>query len=375
MKIAIVQGAFFPVPAIMGGAVEKVWYRLGQEFAALGHDVIHIGCSHPDLPEKEIIAGVKYIRVTGYETPASLTRLKFLDLLYSIRAVKEIPENIDIIVTNTFWSPILLRGRYSKKLYVNIERNPKVQIKLYNHAGMIRGGSPFIVESIKKKLPFRLHDIVSYVANPIPFDVKPTYVKKGNCILFVGRIHPEKGVGILIKAFELINTDWKLFIVGPHSYEAGGGGEEYFKELLILAKSSRNIEFVGPIYEEVRLVHYYAQASIFCYPAQEDSGDAAPVAPREAMAYGCVPVVSQLDCFNDIIVNGSNGICYNHRAENQIYELSRALNMLIKNDEERKRLSNQAMQITIKYAPATIARKFVKDFERMVVSEQNHYVN
>ena len=42
MKITIVLGAFFPVPPIMGGAVEKVWFALGQEFARRGHEVVQI---------------------------------------------------------------------------------------------------------------------------------------------------------------------------------------------------------------------------------------------------------------------------------------------------------------------------------------------
>ena len=40
MKITIVLGAFFPVPPIKGGAVEKIWFALGQEFARRGHDVV-----------------------------------------------------------------------------------------------------------------------------------------------------------------------------------------------------------------------------------------------------------------------------------------------------------------------------------------------
>ena len=55
MKIVILQGAFLPVPPVAGGAVEKIWYRMGQEFAGLGHEVIHIGREFPDLPKNEKI--------------------------------------------------------------------------------------------------------------------------------------------------------------------------------------------------------------------------------------------------------------------------------------------------------------------------------
>src|SRR5262249_25971239 len=41
LRINIVQGAFFPVPALRGSSVEKVWHALGREFARAGHKVTH----------------------------------------------------------------------------------------------------------------------------------------------------------------------------------------------------------------------------------------------------------------------------------------------------------------------------------------------
>jgi hypothetical protein len=86
MKITIVLGAFFPVPPLMGGAVEKVWFALSQEFVRLGHEVVQISRSHPDLPAAEEIEGVQHLRVRGHSQPRSILWLKWLDLLYSLRA-------------------------------------------------------------------------------------------------------------------------------------------------------------------------------------------------------------------------------------------------------------------------------------------------
>ena len=69
MKITIVQGAFFPVPPVMGGAIEKVWFALGQEFARRGHSVVQISRAFPRFPRREAIAGVKHRRIRGYDTP------------------------------------------------------------------------------------------------------------------------------------------------------------------------------------------------------------------------------------------------------------------------------------------------------------------
>ena len=53
MKITILQGAFLPVPTKRGGAVEKVWFGLGREFARLGHTVTHVSRRCDDLPAED----------------------------------------------------------------------------------------------------------------------------------------------------------------------------------------------------------------------------------------------------------------------------------------------------------------------------------
>src|SRR5437016_14035449 len=109
MKITIVIGAFFPVPPIMGGAIEKVFFRLSQEFVRLGHETTMVSRAVPQFPRKEIIGGVRHVRVPGFDSPAFLIWMKFLDLLYSLRTIRVLPK-ADILVTNTFWLPILLRS-------------------------------------------------------------------------------------------------------------------------------------------------------------------------------------------------------------------------------------------------------------------------
>jgi len=367
LKITIIQGAFFPVPPILGGAVEKIWYRMGQEFALAGHEVTHISRSHPDLPDTEYLNGVNYVRISGYDTPSKLIKLKFLDLLYSIRAIKKIQMS-DVIVTNSFWSPLLLRGKQGRKVYVDVQRIPKGQMKFYTHVGLLRGCSPAIFDAIKAELPVKSHSQVSYVPNPVPFTVKKLSVKREKTILFVGRLHPEKGVNVLIKAFSLIEKglkgEWKLVIVGPSEFKDGGGGDLHLKELHELA-SDMDVTFTGPVYSEDELVNHYAKASIFCYPAQDGSGDAAPVAPREAMAYGCVPVVSALGVFNDFITDNLNGLIYDQNAADQPQALAEKLSLLTSNETILNKMSEECQLVNKKFSPVVIAAAFIKDFEKI----------
>ncbi|MDD5350261.1 MAG: hypothetical protein PHQ12_08635, partial [Chthoniobacteraceae bacterium] len=152
MKITIVQGAFLPVPPRMGGAVEKIWYALGREFARRGHEVTHISRRCLDLPERETLGGVRHVRVTGADAPGSLVALKALDLLYSLRVRRILPP-ADILVTHTFWLPMLVRGERFGKLYVHAARYPKGQMRFYAHAGRIQTVSRPIRDAIVCEAP------------------------------------------------------------------------------------------------------------------------------------------------------------------------------------------------------------------------------
>ena len=86
MKITIVLGAFLPVPAVMGGAIEKSWFALAREFVSRNHDVTIISRVLPQFARQEIVDGVRHIRVRGFDTPRSVLWLKILDLFYSSRS-------------------------------------------------------------------------------------------------------------------------------------------------------------------------------------------------------------------------------------------------------------------------------------------------
>ena len=230
MKITIVLGAFFPVPPTMGGGIEKVWFTLAPEFAKRGHDVVIVSRKLPELPREEVIDGVKHLRVDGFDTPRSLVWLKFLDLIYSRRTMSILPP-ADIIITNTFWLPFLLRNSTRGKIYVDVGRYPKGQVRFYGKAARLHAPSRAIAEKIREEAP-RLADKVgtipypltrSIITSPPPLELRPKN------ILYVGRVHPEKGVHVLVEAFasgaRSAFADWRLMIVGPTETKLGGGGE------------------------------------------------------------------------------------------------------------------------------------------------------
>jgi glycosyltransferase involved in cell wall biosynthesis len=370
MKIVIVQGAFLPVPPLQAGAVEKIWYKMGLEFSRLGHEVVHISKQYPGLPDDDVTDGVHNIRIRGYKTPKRLLKLKWLDLLYTRRVLRVLPKDADVIVANTFWLPVLATGKVGRKIYVSVQRVPKGQIWFYRHIGQIAANSTLILNKVKAELPTRFHYKASCISNPIPFEIEERLAPKENILLYVGRLHPEKGLTTLIKAFrsipDPIRKDWRLSIIGPHLAEDGGGGSGYLKELENAASGDRTIDFVGPIFSSDELVKHYAQSRIFCYPIEEWSGDSSPIAPKEAMAYGAVPVVSRHQSFGDYVIDGVSGLSYDHLNGTKMENLAEKIRILMADPVLLDKLSEGAREMIRKERPSVIAEKFVQDFEQMV---------
>lgn len=367
MRITIVQGAFFPVPPLMGGALEKIWFGLGREFASRGHKVTHISRSYGVLPEDEMLDGVRYLRVPGFDTPQSLVLLKVLDLLYSLRVMRVLPL-ADILITNTFWLPILVRNKKYGSLYVHVARYPKGQMRFYSHADRLQTVSSPIANAILQEVP-QSKSKVNFIPNPLPEIEKDITLscKREKFILYVGRVHPEKGIELLINAFqELIGygiTDWKLVIVGPWETKFGGGGEAYYKNL----RKSQNecpIEWIGSIFDPLKLQSYYRRAGLFTYPSLAEKGETFGLAVLEAMAYGCPSLVSNLKCFKDYIQDGVTGFIFNHQAQNPTVSLAEKLKELV-NSQDLTQVGVSGHKKAQDYTLPRIANLYLSDFESL----------
>jgi glycosyltransferase involved in cell wall biosynthesis len=371
MKITIVLGAFFPVPPIMGGAVEKVWFALGQEFARQGHDVVQISRAHPSLPRTETIEDVRHVRVSGFAQPRSIVWLKFLDLIYSLRVRRILPP-ADILVTNTFWLPLLVRGRSRGLVYVHVQRGPKGQMRWYKHVARLLAVSQAIADAIIAEAP-QLRTKVRVIPNALPFQIEPApAAPRDQTILFVGRIHPEKGIELLLRSLlclpREILANWRLKIVGPHEIRLGGGGDSFLRSMQQLGeKSGAQVQWLGSIFDESELAAQYRAALIFAYPSVAETGEALPVAPLEAMAHGCAPFVSSLACFRDYIEDGVTGFVFDHRGEEPEKNLSSRLADLLRlRREEITNVGESARAKAAEFALEPVARRYLDDFASLL---------
>ena len=375
MKITIVLGAFLPVPPIMGGAVEKVWFLLGQEFARRGHEVVQVSRRTSQFPNDEAIAGVRHVRVRGFDTPRSLLWLKILDLIYSIRVMSILP-NADIIVTNTFWLPVLLRSSKRGRVYVHVARYPKGQMRFYGAAARLQAPSHAVARAIAQEAP-GLSPKVKVVPYPAPGSTTaiapPPLQQREKIVLFVGRVHPEKGVHLLVDAFageaRTVFADWKLMIVGPVAEKFGGGGEDYLVNMRRRADSAGGqIDFRGSIFDPIALEQVFRRARLFVYPSLAERGESFGLAPLEAMAHGCAVLVSNLDCFHDFIQDGQTGFVFDHYSMNPAENLRDKIDNIIADEMLLARVADSGYRKASEYSLERVASQFLDDFNSLTTN-------
>jgi glycosyltransferase involved in cell wall biosynthesis len=128
------------------------------------------------------------------------------------------------------------------------------------------------------------------VVIPNGIDV-PEYVPKPGgptrTLLFLGRIHPIKGLEILLRAWEAVQykfTDWRLRIVGPN--ERG-----YRDDMQRLAGNLRleRVEFVDACYGEEKWQEY-READLFVLPTRHENFG---LVVAEALAAGTPSIVTK----------------------------------------------------------------------------------
>lgn len=371
MRVTIATGPCLPYPAIKGGGMIRVWQALAPYFVQAGHEVTILARSTEDQNSDEVVDQIRILRQGGFDQ-SSCTALNLVrDFFYAWESSRKLPP-ADILITNDFWMPYLTPrlNKLAGNVVVSVNRFPKHQMFLYRKAALLVTPTNILKEVIQKQTPRIAHQVVC-IPNPYEaahFSQNETGFKKPNSILYVGRVHPEKGIEILIDSFKEIHRkfpDAHLSIVGPHLTSEGGAGLAYLNKLKSLAEDFP-ITFHSPIFATAELAHIYQQHSIFCYPVLADSAEAMCIAPIEAMACGCVPVVSNNPAFSNWINPEKNGLVFYHQGHQSAINLADKIQRLLENPALCASMRAQALVTVKNFTPQTVAKNFLAQFETIL---------
>lgn len=360
LRIVVITSPFGELPPISIGAVEKLYYLLGGVWKAMGHSVTFICCGGGE--------GMDCVRLKKYNRTGSTLKDLFWDFLYSVKVLCRCPTT-DILLCNTFWSPVLaplFRWKYKRLTYA-VHRIPKGQFWLYPFVHGFVCVSTVVAAKLREQVKRAVNIVV--INDPIDAAVFHPLAKRQSTsdfvVVYAGRIHPEKGLDILFKAAEQFNSQEKerkikLKIIGTADKCRGGGGEDYVKRLESLAPNVAT-EWVGAVSDPRQLAEKIAEGDCFVYPSVAAKGETFGVAPLEAMALGLPTILSNLDCFSDYAAPGVNAIQITLGKE-EVTETVKALHFIRNNPDKMKALADNAAQTAARFSQDKIAEIYIDWF-------------
>jgi glycosyltransferase involved in cell wall biosynthesis len=122
---------------------------------------------------------------------------------------------------------------------------------------------------------------------PTAFDTRMARESKRRNILYLGRLHPKKGLSYLITAWRQVaneRPDWALRIIGPDE-----GGHRAQLEKLVQEQGVPRVIFDGPVYG-VEKALALRNANLFVLPTQNENFG---IAVAESLAAGIPAIVSR----------------------------------------------------------------------------------
>jgi glycosyltransferase involved in cell wall biosynthesis len=195
---------------------------------------------------------------------------------------------------------------------------------------------------------------------PMGVDLKDRFVpsdagRKGEQILFVGRLVEKKGVIFLIKAMSDIvraHPAVRLVIAGS------GPDEAMLRETAVAGGLNDSITFLGPV-ENKKLPPLYQSSCIVVFPsvvASDEDQEGFGLVQVEALGCHCAVVTTDLPAIRDIITNGETGIVVRQRNEP---ELAEAVIRLLDSPSHRITLGTRGRQVMLeKFDWDVIAGKY-----------------
>ena len=151
--------------------------------------------------------------------------------------------------------------------------------------------------------------------------------RKGNTLLFVGRIAPTKSIETLLEALLRIKSDCQLWVAGPIQ------DKKYFVWLKnrYFNKLKNKVRILGPL-SSSELLEVYAKADIFVFPSKAETFG---LVLLEAMASSLPVVSTDVGAARELIKDWENGFIV---PINDWKTMAERINLLLTDDNLRRKM-------------------------------------
>jgi len=372
MKICQFVGGHLPP-----GGFEYVVHHLSNALVGLGHEVTVFARSAPDkvsILDKEKI----YYQTFRYWLPRSkgffhrsITKIMLrrkmkenkFDIVHAHQlypagywAISSLAPLKSIIVTTAHGEDVLIAAEYSygKRLNKRIDRKIRWALKEGRYFTavsrslkdeMVASGA---IEGSIRVIPNGVN-LESFRGQNVFESVKPYLFSMGRLVFI-------KGYDVLIETFAKIieeNYDIELIIAGR------GPEEDSLRDLVRKKGLSGRVKFVGFVDGEKKVSLLKSSRFCVCPSRREGLGSA----NIEALAAGRPVVAFNVDGISDIIEHGKNGLL---AKPGDSEDLASKMQILLRDEKLRERMSRQALGMVKEYDWVEIARRYESLYKEMI---------
>jgi glycosyltransferase involved in cell wall biosynthesis len=401
MRIAIVGQPFDRVQLPVEGGSIKIWsHEVARRLAGRRQVVVYARRGGNQAPV-EWADGVEYRRASAVSEPALLGRLRlpwhrsrppfsraYAYCSYFARVAMDL---------RRFQPDCILLHNYSQGLPILRAFNPGARIALLMHcrwleqldrqmleprlrqADLVCGCSEFLSEGIRRRFP-QLAARVRTIYNGVDLErFSPAEGRGWNRVLFVGRVSPEKGVHVLLEAFERVlrrRPEAELSIVGPGAVLTpellGDQGDDPLVSALaplcrpgypesikanLPARVAPAVHFVGNVGYS-RLAEYYRRADLFVFPSILHEAFGLPVA--EAMAAGLPVIATESGGIPEVVQHGYTGLL---APRGNAGALAEAITLLLQEPKRARRMGQAGRERAGRFTWDRTAEQLVEVME------------
>ena len=363
LNIVIIIPGF---PPIVLGGTEHATYEIAQNLAKRGHKV-HV-LTQADVEQLNDSKGKKFYihSIKVHHIPFLGIIIFWIRILFALKKIKPDivhAQNLEMgvggILAKFFLKkPYVVYGRGTDVYSPWLFKNTISKIIIKNAGAVIA-----LTEDMKQKMNKIYKRDIIVIPNGLDI-LKFNNLLKENIrklmkisndekiIIFVGRLHPVKGIEYLIKALELIrqkNAKTKLIIVGD------GEEMERLEKLVKELNLTNNVMFVGRISNE-DIPKYMTLSDVLVLPSLKEGF---PITLLEAMASGLPIIATNVGGVPEIIKNGENGFLVEPKNPEAIAE---KVLLLFENNELYKQIVEKNKEDGKRYSWEDVTKKIEENY-------------
>jgi glycosyltransferase involved in cell wall biosynthesis len=292
VKIALISPVWFPVPPTGYGGIEWVVSLLADGLADAGHDVTLFASG--DSRTKAELAFVYKI------APSADIGRSQVEIRHALACFERAAE-FDVIHDHSGPPAAVIAGAVSTPTLHTVH-GPLLGEPgdLYAQIARVAPTTRLVSVSMNQRAPHPELPWLANVPNALDFSVYPMQPHRGDYLLFLGRMNPEKGAHRAIAV--AMETGLPLKIAGKRREPAE---QQYFHEFVEPHLREGHIEYLGEVThgEKVELLQN-ARATLFPVDWEEPFG----LVMIESMACGTPVIATRRGSVPEVVEEGRTGV-------------------------------------------------------------------